>query len=129
MHCHKYRGPMQRLRPDKTQTLLAVFGVSPPRDDTNEPDERRQNDPICRYGCLGETRVRNTKDRKDQHQEVGPLPYEKGARVESPSVRCGIVWLWVHHCSKAQPCKQREAVRLDAHEAPPRTVTASRRPN
>src|SRR5262249_35638967 len=96
-HCHEHRAPMQCLRPDKMQALLPVFCVTPPRDNTNESDERRQNDPVCCNGGLGETRICNTEDRKAQHQEVGPLPDEEDARVESPSVGCRIVLLKVCH--------------------------------
>src|SRR3984893_11624416 len=93
------------------QALRPVFSVSPACDDTDNSNERRQSDPIHRHGCLGEARVRNAKECKNQHQEVGPLPCEKCARVEGPSIRCGIVRLRVSHRSWSDPIRQE----LEAH--------------
>src|SRR5262245_17849348 len=73
---------MQGLRPHRAQALLPVRGVSPACDDTNDPDERSQSNQVGRYGCFGETRVRNTKECKHQYQKVGPLPREKCAWVK-----------------------------------------------
>ena len=69
-HYQKHRAPMQCLRPDQAHALLPVLGVSPARDDANDPDERRQSDPIGRYGCFRETRVRDTEECKNQDQQV-----------------------------------------------------------
>jgi hypothetical protein len=103
---------MQRLRPDKAQALLPVFSVSPACDDTDNSNKRCQSDPIHRHGCLGEARVRNAKECKNQHQEVGPLPCEKCARVEAPSIRCGIVRLRVSHRSRSQIVKTIEHIAI-----------------
>ena len=77
------------------------FGVSPACDDTDNSNERCQSDPIHRHGCLGEV-VYATPKSAESASEGRPLPCEKCARVEAPSIRCGIVRLRVSHRSRSQ---------------------------